>query len=144
MSRENVELVQRVLEHFMATGEPPWELLDEEVEVSDHDTPDQGEYWGHAGFRRWLEEWGAAWAKWSIEPEEFIDDGDRIVAVIRMKTEGQGSGIATERQDAMVIAIRGGKLLRVDYYNNRAQALESLGRPLPDAKQAPEDPVQRA
>jgi ketosteroid isomerase-like protein len=127
MSRENVELVQRALEHFMATGGPPWEMLDEEVEVSDHDTPDQGEYRGHAGLGRWLEEWGAAWAKWSIEPEEFVDAGDRIVAVIRMKTEGQGSGVETERQDAMVITMRDGKWLRVDYYNNRKQALESVG-----------------
>jgi ketosteroid isomerase-like protein len=127
MSRENVELVQRALEHFMATGEPPWEMFDEGVEVHDHDTPDQGEYRGHAGLRRWLEEWGAAWAEWSIEPEEFIDAGDRIVAVIRMKTEGQGSGVETERQDAMVITMRAGLWLRVDYYNNRKQALESVG-----------------
>jgi ketosteroid isomerase-like protein len=126
MSRENVELVQRGVEHFMATGEPPWEMFDEGVEVHDHDTPDQGEYRGHAGFGRWLEEWGAAWAEWSIEPEEFIDAGDRIVAVIHMKTEGQGSGVVTERQDAMVITMRGGLWLRVDYYNNREQALESV------------------
>ena len=97
MSQQNVEVVQRVLEHFMATGEPDWGTLDEEFEVSDHDTPDQGDYRGHEGFGRWLEEWGAAWANWSFEPEEFIDAGDRIVAVIRMKTEGRDSGIETEQ-----------------------------------------------
>ena len=70
---------------------------------------------------------GAAWAEWSIEPEEFIDAGDRIVAVIRMKTEGQSSGIETDRQDAMVITMRDGLWLAVDYYNNRKQALESVG-----------------
>jgi ketosteroid isomerase-like protein len=127
MSRENVQVVQRVIAHFQATGEPDWATLDEEIEVHDHDTPDQGEYRGHTGFGRWLEEWGAAWAEWNIEPEEFIDAGDRIVAIIRMKTKGQGSGVETERQDAMVITMRGGKWLRVDYYNNRKQALESVG-----------------
>jgi len=127
MSQQNVEVVQRVLEHFMATGEPDWGTLDEEFEVSDHDTPDQGDYRGHEGFGRWLEEWGAAWANWSFEPEEFIDAGDRIVAVIRMKTEGRDSGIETERQDAMVITMRDSQWLRVDYYNNREQALESVG-----------------
>jgi uncharacterized protein len=128
MSRENVEVVERVIAHFQATGEPDWATLDEKIEVHDHDAPDQGEYRGHTDFGRWLEEWGAAWAEWSIEPEEFIDAGDRIVAVIRMKTEGQSSGIETERQDAMVITMRGGKWLRVDYYNNRKQALESVGQ----------------
>jgi ketosteroid isomerase-like protein len=127
MSRENVEVVQRVIEHFQATGEPDWATLDQKIEVHDHDTPDQGEYRGHEAFGRWLAEWGAAWAEWSIEPEEFIDAGARIVAVIRMKTEGQSSGIETVRQDAMVITMRGGKWLGVDYYNNRKQALESVG-----------------
>jgi hypothetical protein len=45
----------------MATGEPPWDLFDQEVEVYDHDAPDQGEYRGHEGVTRWLEDWGAAW-----------------------------------------------------------------------------------
>jgi ketosteroid isomerase-like protein len=127
MSRQNVELVQRGLDHFMATGEPDWGTLDEAIEVHDHDILDAGEYRGHEGFGRWLEDWGTAWAAYSFEPEEFIDGGDRIVAVIHMTTEGQSSGVETERQDAMVITIRDGRWLRVDYYNNRQQALEAVG-----------------
>jgi ketosteroid isomerase-like protein len=127
MSQQNVELVQRGLDHFMATGEPDWCTLDEAIEVHDHDILDAGEYRGHEGFGRWLEDWGTAWAAYSFEPEEFIDGGDRIVAVILMTTEGQSSGVETERQDAMVITMRDGRWLRVDYYNNRQQALEAVG-----------------
>jgi ketosteroid isomerase-like protein len=127
MSHENVELVQRGFDYFMATGEPDWGTLDEAIEVHDHDILDAGDYRGHEGFRRWLDDWGTAWAAYSFELEEFIDAGDRIVALLHMKTEGQSSGVETERQDAMVITMRDGKWLRVDYYNNRKQALGAVG-----------------
>ena len=68
MSRKNVELVQRVLVAFIETGAPSWDLLDEEVEVHDHDVMDAGDYRGHADFGRWLENWDSAWSDFSIEP----------------------------------------------------------------------------
>jgi ketosteroid isomerase-like protein len=127
MSQENVELAQRILGHFVATGEVPWDLADPEIEVHDHDTPDQGDYRGHSGFARWLEDWGAAWADWSIEPDEFIDAGNAVVIFICMKAEGRGSGIEVDRQDALVYEIRDGMVTCVDYYNDRKQALKAVG-----------------
>jgi ketosteroid isomerase-like protein len=127
MSQANVEIIQRGFERLLATGEPPWDLFDEEVEVYDHDTPDQGDYRGHEGITRWLEDWGAAWAEWSMEPEEFIDAGNSVVALIRMKTKGRDSGIAAQRQDAIVYQLRDGQVTRIDYYNDRRQALEAVG-----------------
>ena len=127
MSQENVEIVQRGLGHYFATGEPPWEVFDEEIEVYDHDTPDQGVYRGHAGCRRWLEDWGAAWADWSIEPEQVIDAGDWVVVFIRMRTRGRGSGVEVERKDAHVYKLGDGKVVRLDYYNDREQALKAVG-----------------
>jgi hypothetical protein len=93
MSKENVELIQRGFEHFMATGEPYWEAFDEEVEVHDHDTMDQGEYRGHAGLGRWLEDWSAAWSEFSMEPEESLDVGEQVVMFVRMKATGVSSGV---------------------------------------------------
>jgi ketosteroid isomerase-like protein len=127
MSQDNVGLVKRGVDYFMATGEVPWEMFDEEVEVHDHDTPDQGAYRGHEGYGRWLDDWGAAWAEWSIEPEEFIDAGDSVVVFFRMKTKGRGSGVEVERQDALVYKLRNGTIVRGDYYNNREQALKAVG-----------------
>jgi ketosteroid isomerase-like protein len=127
MSQENVELVQRLLEAFIATGEPSWESLHEEVEAHDHDVVDAGEYRGHAGFRRWLENWDVAWSEFSMVPEEFVDAGERVVSVFRMKATGRGSGVPVERQDAMVWEVRDGKVVRLDYYSNRERALEAVG-----------------
>jgi ketosteroid isomerase-like protein len=127
MSDENVELAQRVLGHLAATGELLWETADPEIEIHDHDTPDQGDYRGHDGLRLWLEEWGAAWADWSIELDEFIDAGDSVLIFIRMKAQGRGSGIEIDRQDALVYEIRDGMITRIDYYNDRRQALKAAG-----------------
>jgi ketosteroid isomerase-like protein len=125
MTQPNVVLVTEILARFVASGEISWELLDRDIEVRDHDVIDAGAYRGHAGFARWLENWGAAWADYSVEVEELIDRGDRVVSVIRMNATGRGSGVAVERQDAMVWKLDNGKAIRLDYYNNRTQALNA-------------------
>jgi len=127
MSQENVEIVKRFWEQYLTTGEVPWNLVHERVEVHDHDTPDQGAYRGHTGVGRWLADWGAAWSEWSSEPEQFIDAGDRVVVVVRMKAKGAGSGVEVDRQDAVVYRFRDDKIVRADYYNSKGQALEAAG-----------------
>jgi ketosteroid isomerase-like protein len=127
MSQENVDLVRRSIEATVVDGEPPWDALHEEIEVHDHDMLDAGEYRGHAGFARWLEDWSAAWAEDAVEPEEFVDVGERVVVHVLQKTTGHGSGVTLERHDAMVFAVREGKIVRLDYYNNREQALKAVG-----------------
>ena len=127
MSQENVVLVQRFYQQYFTTGELPSEFLDENCEVHDHDTPDQGVYHGIAGVERWLRDWDDAWAEWNIEPQEFIDAGDSVVVVVRMHATGMGSGVELDRQDAVVYRFRDDKMLQADYYNSKEQALEAAG-----------------
>jgi hypothetical protein len=54
MSQENVEIVRRILERFINSGEIAWETMDPLLEVFDHDVPDAGKYRGHEGFGQWL------------------------------------------------------------------------------------------
>jgi ketosteroid isomerase-like protein len=129
MSQENVERLQAALEHFATTGEPDWDGLHEDVEVYDHDIMDAGDYRGHAGFGRWLQDWASAWSEYTMEPEEFLDAGERVVAFILQKTTGHGSGVALERHDAMVFELRDAKIVRLDYYNNPDQAVKAVGLP---------------
>ena len=128
MSQQNVDLVRRGLEHFVATGEPAWDTLHEHVEVRDHDIMDGREYRGHADVRRWLfEDWASAWSEYSAEPEEYIDvDDEHVIAVFRIKATGRASGVAIERQDAMVYVVRDQQVTRLDYYNSKQQALEAV------------------
>src|SRR5271166_1005988 len=126
MSQENVEIVQDLLEQFIATGKPTRDTLDQEIVAYDHDVMDAGEFKGHTGFAQWLENWGAAWADYTMTPEEFLDAGENVVSVFRMKATGRG-GVEVERQDAIVWEIGDRKVVRLDYYNNRATALKAVG-----------------
>jgi ketosteroid isomerase-like protein len=126
MSRENVELVRRTLYEFMETGEPVWDAMSKDIESYDHDVPESGDYRGFDGFVRFLENWGEAWAEWSMDPQEFLDAGNKVVVFIRMKATGH-SGVTLERDDAIVYTVDGDLLTRIDYYNNRREALESVG-----------------
>jgi ketosteroid isomerase-like protein len=127
MSQENVEMVREGFAHFLATGEPAWETLHEQIEVHDHDILDAGEYRGHAGYRRWLQDWGASWSEFSLQLDQFIDAADRVIAVYRLKATGRVSGVTLERQDAMVCQVLDGRVVRIDYFNNLEQALEAVG-----------------
>jgi ketosteroid isomerase-like protein len=127
MSRENVDIMRRGFDDYITTGDLPLAIIHEAVEVHDHDTPDQGVYRGHAGYARWLVEWGAAWSSWTLEPEEFIDAGECVVVVIRLKALGHSSGIEVERHDGLLFTLAAGKIVRLDYFNNKPQALDAVG-----------------
>jgi hypothetical protein len=127
VSEENVDRLRKSLDHLAATGEPEWSVLDEDVEIYDHDIPDAGDYRGHSGFGRWLEDWASAWSEFSLDPKEYLDVGNAVIVLFQMKATGAGSSITVEREDAMVCKMRDQKVVRIDYYNNREQALKAVG-----------------
>jgi ketosteroid isomerase-like protein len=101
MSEKDVDLVRRALEGFVA-GEILWDTIAEDVEVHDHDILDAGEYRGHSGFIRWMEDWTAGLPVISLELEEFVDAGDAVVAVFLLKARPRGSSVDVERRDGIV------------------------------------------
>ena len=127
MSQENVEGVRDALQYFQRTGQPKWDTIDPAVEVCDHDIPDAGTYRGHEGYAKWLADWGKAWGAFSLGAERFIDAGDKVVIVSQLTATGRGSGVEVKRRDGMVLTIRDGKTIRLDYYNNVPQALKAVG-----------------
>jgi ketosteroid isomerase-like protein len=108
--------------------EASFAFYDPAIEILDHDLPDAAEsYRGLDGFRRWQADWEASWASWRWEPEEFIDADDRVVAVLRVRAKGRGSGVDVERLDGAVWTLRDGKCIRFDYYGSKAEALKAVG-----------------
>jgi ketosteroid isomerase-like protein len=128
MSQENVEVVRCSYEAYeRGDMESALAALDPEVEIYDHDIPDPGEYRGLDGVLRWQADWETSWQSWRWEAEEFIDAGDRVVAILRVHAKGRGSGADIERIDGAVWTLRDGKGVRLDYYGSKADALDAVG-----------------
>ena len=127
MSQENVEIIRRSIDHLNRSDELLWDVIDPEIEIHDHDVPDGDVFHGHAGRLKWETTFVSAWEHVSVEPEEYIDaGGDKVVLLHRLTAQGRG-GISLERQDGVVYTLRDGKIVRMDYYGSRVEALEAVG-----------------
>jgi ketosteroid isomerase-like protein len=129
MSEENVEMIRR---GFTAAMEEDWPTalgtLHADAEIHDFDIPDAGLYRGHDGFLAWLKGWGEGWESWRLEDVEFRDGGDdHVIALFRTIAKGGHSGMELERLDAIVYRIEGGKIARLEYFNDQRLALEAVG-----------------
>jgi ketosteroid isomerase-like protein len=131
MSRENVDLVRRGYDHFLATGE----LLEETTDAdfvwdmsTFRDWPDQKAYEGIDGARRFLREWGETWDDWKIEVEEYLDaGGDEVVTILRQSGSAKSSGLRVDMDLAQVWTVRAGKQVRMRMYASPEEALEVAG-----------------
>ena len=128
MSEENLAWARRSLEHFAATGMPYLEGAAHDIEVFDHDIPDaRNPYVGHDGVVAWLADFAESWSSFELDVERFVDAGDRVVALLRLRAVGAASGVALDRGDALVWTFRDGQMTRMDYFNSHAQGLEAAG-----------------
>jgi ketosteroid isomerase-like protein len=137
MSQENVEVARRAYDAFLRSD---WSSMSEVVD------PD-GEFHGTVGgleegriargvqgFRDVFEKEDlAAWEERRFEPEDFIDAGDCVVVLQREYRRGKGSGLELETETAVVFEVRGGRVVRIQGYMDRALALEAVGLSEQDA-----------
>ena len=59
--------------------------------------------------------------------EELIGVGDRVFVTARFRGRGRASGVEVEGRHFEVYMLRNRKVLRVDEYADRADALEAAG-----------------
>jgi ketosteroid isomerase-like protein len=134
MSQENVEAVRRVIEAHdrgdfamvFAAYDPgiEWHLTQGWAPASDFEPV----YHGHEGVRTFWRTWFAAWETASFEYEEFIDAGDSVVAILSQRVCGRTSGLELEWNSyGQVWTIRDGKVVRVEFFPTRSDALEAVG-----------------
>jgi uncharacterized protein len=131
MSQENVEIVRRTVEAILrGEWEQAAQLLDPDAEG--HGTVgglSEGTVMrGITQFRQSFEQEDAeAWDERRLEAEEFLDAGDRVVVLVREFRRGRGSGIELETNTAVVFEVRDGRVVRIQGYMDRAEALEAAG-----------------
>ena len=126
MSQQNVEVVKRTLESFAKTGVPDLSDLDPQIEIHDHEPPDSAVHHGHHGFMRSIQDWESAWEDYSFDIEELIEAEDRVVVILHTTATGRTSGLKLDRRDAQVYELRDGRVVRLDYFSTKAEALEAL------------------
>jgi ketosteroid isomerase-like protein len=70
--------------------------------------------------------WGT-WTDYRLDVEELIDAGPSVVLVIREQARGKGSGVPHELRFAQVLTFHRSKIIRVEYFRDKADALEAAG-----------------
>jgi len=82
---------------------------------------------GHIGIRELFRDLYEAFSVSQAEYWEIRDLGDRIVALGRWITRGEGSGAETATPLGLVADFRNGKAIRIRTYLDPQQALEAVG-----------------
>jgi ketosteroid isomerase-like protein len=132
VSTKDVEIVRRSIEAF-ARGD-----LDALLAVSDPDVqwtlaadePNPGTYRGHDGLRRFASDISEPWTdrlKGTMSFEAFIDCGDWVVVPWTARVHGRISGIPMELTETYAVQVEDGRIVRVDEYRTKAEAMEAVG-----------------
>jgi ketosteroid isomerase-like protein len=129
MSRENVEIVQRLYEAWNRSGGvPPLEFIDPRIEVEiPGGLVNGGTFRGHAGLTEVLEAFWDYFEEHRIEVEECIPAGDDVVVTVRYYGRGKTSGVAVDMRHWHVWTWCDGKAVRWRVRNTRGEALEAVG-----------------
>ena len=129
MSRENMEVVQRVYDAASRRDSTAvLSLYDPEVELDNTrlQVVSGGVYHGHEGLRSFFRQWNEAWESVDYRVDDLIDaGGEQVVSVVTRHGRGRSSGAEVEVQVALLWTVRGGKIVRVIWFPTRDEALEA-------------------
>jgi ketosteroid isomerase-like protein len=138
MSQENVELVRHIYALLDQGDEAVWDLASPGFVLDfsrRHIDPvvlrgrDQILAWSE---REVAEAWEGGRTGW--QPQELIDAGDKVLALVRATGRGKASGIEVEAYVWNVWTIRDGELAEWTYFGeDRAAAFEAVGLTEQDA-----------
>jgi len=127
MLSENVEVIRSIYDDWLAGG-LALDRFDPDVAMIESDTiPGAPSAHGIDAVRRYMESFADYWAEIRVEPEEFIDAGDRVVVVARLVGRGKKSGAEVARTWSYVWTLRAKRALRMEAYADRAEALRAAG-----------------
>jgi ketosteroid isomerase-like protein len=89
--------------------------------------PGGATYIGHDGVRELWTDAQNIFGDFRNEPERLIDAGNRVVAFVRICGVGKGSGAEVEARIAHILHFIDGKVVRVESYGDRDEALRAAG-----------------
>jgi ketosteroid isomerase-like protein len=127
MSEENVEIVRRAFAYeIYGVGDraEAEAIFDPNVVMN---PIDEGPSYGFDAMRSDWERWASAFEELEVTAEEFIDAGDHVLVTAYHRGRGRGSGVEVDTRFYELYTLRDGKVVRVDEFTDRPDALEAAG-----------------
>ena len=131
MSQENVEVVRSMYRSFntLAAGGDieayVREMWDPDCEYQP--VEEQEPIRGHEALVRWHERWFEAWSEFHADVDELIPREQVVMAAINVRGVGAESSTEVSQRMFNVCECRNGKILRMQEYLERDDALEAVG-----------------
>jgi len=127
----NLDLVRSIYADWERGDWTSAEWADPEIEFVIADGPSVFSTKGVARMAEGWRDWLGAWEGFRMEANEFRElDGDRVLVLHRYSGRGKTSGLdlgQMQAQAAILLHLRGGKVMRLVGYNDRAHAFADLG-----------------
>ena len=129
MSQENVEAVRAIYERFSEGNfRASVDLLDRHVlYLMMPDAPEAEDYVGVEAVAMATRRLFETWADLTMDAEELIAAGDTVLVSVRQRGVARISGVPTEAHYFTLWSFRGRKVIRIENFPERAQALEAVG-----------------
>jgi ketosteroid isomerase-like protein len=129
VTEEYVERLRRAYEAFHEGGvEAILDRVDPDFEVRDRESaPDRETLVGGPGIMELVRLNMEVFDELELEPLEFIDRGDVVLVVLRIRVRGRSSGVAVDSETVHGWEFVGGRAARMQIYADRQRALDALG-----------------
>ena len=89
--------------------------------------PDPGTWHGPEGLLDVAAEWVDTIDEFAMTGEDFIDAGDHVVVRVEQEGRGSDSRVPVTATFWFVYGVRNGRVVTLDMYSARAEALEAVG-----------------
>jgi uncharacterized protein len=106
--------------------------FDPDIEwVAPETLPFGGTYHGHDGVGGYFQQLPTYFQEIRVEPQEFVEEGDVVVAAVRLS--GRGAGGALDSQTVHYWRMRGGRAVSFREYPDTVAVLQAIGHGTPGA-----------
>ena len=129
MSQENVELLRAVYEQYgRGNFRAGLDLFDPHVVlVARSDLPDADRRIGVDSISAYMREYLDPLTDVTWTAEEFIEADGSVVVAARQRGMGKGSKLSVDACVFTVWTFRGRMVIRIEFFADRAEALEAVG-----------------
>lgn len=129
MSQENLDVVRHIYGAWRSEGSPVASgLLDPDIEwVNSPDAVEPGTRRGIDAFAAAAGSVGETFEDTSVEIDEMLDAGDRVVVLATLHGRGRGSGAEVERRQGYIWTLHDGRATRFEWFSEPDEAMRAAG-----------------